>query len=56
MTATLNTDEIAAAMSITKGWHSDPYGQHRLRYRDDTEWTEHVTHSGPTPCPGCGTN
>ena len=35
------------------GWFADPLGQHNLRYHDGTEWTDHVTHHGPTPCEGC---
>lgn len=36
------------------GWYPDPTSQHILRYFDGAEWTDHVTHSGPTPCLGCG--
>jgi hypothetical protein len=35
------------------GWFSDPTGLHDLRYFDGSDWTEHVTHFGPTPCDGC---
>ncbi len=30
------------------GWHSDPSGQHELRYSDGTRWTEHVADGGAT--------
>ena len=36
-----------------KGWHTDPRGEHELRYHDGNDWTEHVTHFGPVPCKGC---
>ncbi|MEM7274483.1 MAG: DUF2510 domain-containing protein [Actinomycetota bacterium] len=36
------------------GWYPDPTHQHHLRYFDGSAWTEHVTHTGPTPCAGCG--
>ena len=35
------------------GWYPDPEQRHQLRYFDGTDWTVHVTHNGPTPCPGC---
>ncbi len=35
------------------GWYPDPTNQHNLRYYNGTSWTDHVTHSGPTPCTGC---
>lgn len=38
----------------TDGWFPDPTGDHRMRYFDGLEWTEHVTHFGPQPCHGCG--
>lgn len=41
------TDEFAM------GWHADPEQLHKLRYHDGVEWTDHVTHFGPTPCSGC---
>lgn len=36
------------------GWHPDPTGEHNLRYFNGTVWTDHVTHHGPMPCSGCG--
>lgn len=36
-----------------KGWHRDPFGQHKLRFHDGVEWTQHTTHHGPVPCSGC---
>jgi hypothetical protein len=36
----------------TRGWHDDPLSLHALRFHDGLEWTEHVTHHGPVPCPG----
>ena len=35
------------------GWFPDPDHLHNLRYFDGQAWTDHVTHFGPTPCPGC---
>ncbi len=35
------------------GWFNDPSGLHQLRYFNGVSWTEHVTHSGPTPCEHC---
>lgn len=35
------------------GWYEDPQERHRMRYFSGTEWTQHVTHFGPTPCTGC---
>ncbi len=42
-----------ATTIIGKGWHDDPFAEHRLRYHDGIGWTDHVTHFGPTPCRGC---
>ncbi|MDH4363587.1 MAG: DUF2510 domain-containing protein [Acidimicrobiia bacterium] len=62
MTALLDTRSPAttARMNVppappvaAKGWHDDPWRNHDLRYHDGTGWTEHVTHFGPVPCPGC---
>ncbi len=36
-----------------KGWFNDPMGQHKFRFHDGLEWTEHTTHFGPVPCLGC---
>lgn len=36
-----------------KGWHDDPRGEHKLRFHDGVEWTDHTTHFGPVPCAGC---
>ena len=41
------------AMFREPGWFNDPSGLHQLRYFDGIDWTEHVTHSGPTPCERC---
>lgn len=35
------------------GWMPDPEGRHNLRFFDGNQWTDHVTHFGPTPCVGC---
>lgn len=35
------------------GWYDDPQQRHRMRYFSGSEWTQHVTHFGPTPCTGC---
>ncbi len=35
------------------GWFADPLGLHNLRYFDGADWTDHVTHFGPSPCTGC---
>lgn len=43
-----------AAPAAAKGWHEDPWHLHDLRYHDGSGWTDHVTHFGPVPCPGCG--
>ncbi|MEZ5228102.1 MAG: DUF2510 domain-containing protein [Acidimicrobiales bacterium] len=48
-----STDPSSAADVTAAGWYSDPFGQHRMRYFSGTEWTDHVTHFGPTPCQGC---
>ena len=29
------------------GWHPDPSGQHRLRWWDGTQWTEHTWNDAP---------
>ena len=39
--------------SAQKGWHSDPFGQHKMRFHDGLGWTDHTTHHGPVPCQGC---
>ncbi len=41
------------SLALDAGWHRDPMGEHRLRYFDGAEWTDHVTHFGPWPCEGC---
>jgi hypothetical protein len=38
---------------LQAGWFPDPEGVHHLRYFDGVDWTDHVTHFGPTPCQGC---
>lgn len=45
--------EEAQTETAQPGWFNDPLGRHHLRYHDGTEWTDHVTHFGPTPCEGC---
>lgn len=47
--STLRTD-----LPTEAGWYEDPHGIHYLRYFTGQEWTQHVTHYGPTPCRGCG--
>lgn len=42
-----------AATAVAPGWYADPFALHRLRYHSGTDWTDHVTHFGPTPCQGC---
>ncbi len=39
--------------TVDAGWHADPFELHRMRYHSGIDWTEHVTHFGPTPCSGC---
>lgn len=39
--------------TVQPGWFPDPLGLHNLRYFDGADWTDHVTHFGPTPCPSC---
>jgi hypothetical protein len=52
---TVDTPAPTLAPTETReGWHEDPFGQHRMRYHTGADWTEFVTHFGPTPCPGCG--
>lgn len=53
------SSELASSMSstaVTSGWYRDPSGQHEMRYNNGQHWTEHVTHSGPTPCQGCSSH
>lgn len=45
---------VESMVAAGTGWYHDPSGQHQMRYFDGDGWTEHVTHSGPTPCRGCG--
>lgn len=53
-TTTINrTSTTTTTRTTKKGWHTDPEGQHDLRFHDGTDWTEHVTHFGPVPCRGC---
>jgi hypothetical protein len=47
-------EKVDAATATKAGWFMDPTGQHKLRYFDGTEWTDHVTCYGPSPCTGCG--
>lgn len=44
---------VTAPLTTAKGWHEDPWHLHDLRYHDGSGWTDHVTHFGPVPCPGC---
>jgi hypothetical protein len=58
MTATMNLPETIRLVDVTsllatKGWHTDPWQEHDLRYHDGKVWTDHVTHFGPVPCMGC---
>lgn len=51
---TMHTIETTAIKTRTsKGWHDDPRGEHKLRFHDGNDWTEHTTHFGPVPCTGC---
>ncbi len=50
---TRSHDATTERRKLTAGWHNDPKGHHRLRYFDGDEWTDHVTHFGPTPCLRC---
>jgi len=52
-TASIGTASIRTAAPTAKGWHADPFGQHKLRFHDGRGWTEHATHHGPVPCRGC---
>lgn len=54
MAATMTIMERTDPAEIASGWYPDPQRQHNLRYHDGRDWTEHVTHFGPVPCPGCG--
>lgn len=44
---------IASTKATAPGWYSDPFEMHRMRYFSGSDWTDHVTHFGPTPCLGC---
>ncbi len=47
-------DETHATTQATApGWYTDPFGVHRMRYFSGVDWTDHVTHFGPTPCRSC---
>ena len=46
--------EQPQARTTEPGWFDDPLQEHNLRYFDGSDWTDHVTHFGPTPCAGCG--
>jgi len=50
---TTRTTATSPRTTIRKGWHSDPHGEHDLRFHDGESWTAHVTHFGPVPCQGC---
>lgn len=45
--------EQPPAETTQPGWFTDPLHEHNLRYFDGDDWTDHVTHFGPTPCVGC---
>lgn len=49
----MNTGHHVVEVLTEPGWFADPLGQHELRYFDGRTWTNHVTHNGPKPCPGC---
>ncbi len=54
-TTDLTTEQTSTEPTPTSaGWFDDPRGEHRFRYFDGTDWTDHVTHYGPTPCLRCG--
>lgn len=48
--------ENPALLLNRAGWFTDPEALHNLRYFDGVNWTNHVTHFGPTPCQQCYTN
>ncbi len=53
--ATINAKTAAQLhQASAPGWNHDPFGEHKLRYRDAHGWTDHCTHFGPVPCAGCG--
>ncbi len=54
MTTFEPTTTTNGRQTVEAGWHDDPFGLHRMRYHSGRDWTEHVTHFGPTPCAGCG--
>lgn len=37
---------VAASQPTETGWHSDPRGEHELRYWDGSQWTNHVSDGG----------
>ena len=45
--------DVLHPVETAAGWYPDPDERHDLRYFDGRSWTDHVTHFGPTPCPGC---
>ena len=51
----MHTMEMTTTRTKTtlKGWHDDPRGEHKFRFHDGVDWTEHTTHFGPVPCTGC---
>lgn len=51
-TSTMTRPATDSATQV-KGWHKDPRGEHKLRFHDGAEWTDHTTHHGPVPCSGC---
>lgn len=53
MTVTVQSDTSRTTRDSDPGWYIDPLEQHKLRYFDGTQWTDHVTHYGPEPCIGC---
>jgi hypothetical protein len=51
--ATMETQQEPLTGRRSPAWYPDPRHQHQLRYFDGATWTDHVTHLGPVPCPGC---
>ncbi len=47
---------LQAIAPVASGWHQDPQGQHKQRFFDGSTWTAAVTHFGPVPCRGCGSD
>ena len=41
--AVTDAENVSTATQAPANWYHDPHGQHRLRYWDGTQWTEHVS-------------